>query len=107
MQYTIEALEKMVQKARRVILIMTDNFLRDNWNKFEQILVLMKTFDTDSQILIPVKLGHLTVDIPERLGWLNYIDFKGQDFMERLLKALTGNHNFLSYCHNIYGFPDI
>jgi archaellum biogenesis ATPase FlaH len=100
-------IERAIEASRKVLLILTPDWVASEWANFESLLI--QTDDLSSRIHRTVPLLLRPCELPKRLSTLTYTDFiqsaSRDDEMRRLLRALgTRARIFISYKRN--GEPD-
>ena len=97
------------EASRKVILVLSDNFLRSEWCKMELEIAHMHGLDRGLNILVPIMLSPLTEDLPCCLNWHirrnTYIEWEENssetnEFWNRLRRAVrdSGSETWICEC---------
>lgn len=84
-----------LKRSRRVILIVTPEFLKSSWTEFEVAQAVQHAVDKKRQIIIPLLYEVKPDDVPNYIKSINYIEYSSPDFMIRLQRALVGNYKLV------------
>ncbi|XP_013404710.1 uncharacterized protein LOC106169678 [Lingula anatina] len=93
-QNEIQARDVAMKEARKVLLYLTNNFLKDGWCEMERGVAMIKAYDkmenpSNDIVLIPVIKDLNPHEIPETLKALRCIDVDKDDrYMDRIIAAL-------------------
>lgn len=80
-----------IEKSRRVIAIISPQFLKSGWCKFEMASTLNLSYDRDRQILIPI-LYNIKPDtdvLPAEIKSMTYLEYNDPNFWKKLTDALV------------------
>ena len=81
-------------KSRKVIAIVSPQFLESSWCKFEITNALNFSYDHDQQVLIPVlyNINLDTVQLPTEIKSMTYLEYNDPNFWKKLTDALTSEY---------------
>ena len=81
-------------KSRRVIAIVSPQFLESGWCKFEITNALNFSYDHDQQILIPVlyNINLDAVQLPTEIKSMTYLEYNDPNFWKKLTDALNSEY---------------
>lgn len=75
--FSIEEMERAVIQSRNVILVLTEDYLKSNWSKFENIMAQSLDPSAIQRKIIPIL--RKSCKIPLRLKILHYRDMRTND----------------------------
>jgi len=75
--FGIEEMQRGVLESRRVILVLTENYLKSDWTKFENVMA--QTIDPGAIQRKIVPVLRESCNIPLRLKVLHYRDLRAED----------------------------
>jgi hypothetical protein len=79
-EFGVEEMQRAVEDSRRVILVLTENYIGSDWAKFENVMAQTLDPGAKKRKIIPVLRE--TCRIPLRLRILQYRDLRDDDPVE-------------------------
>jgi hypothetical protein len=90
----VVGIERGIERAKRTVILLTDNFLRDHWAEFQSNAAITKGLEEGRYVLLPVKMGPVGTQIPLRIRKLVALDlahpYRADQEWDRLIRALRG-----------------
>lgn len=75
--FSVEEMQRGVLESRRVILVLTENYLKSDWTKFENVMAQTMDPGAVQRKIVPVLRE--SCNIPLRLKVLHYRDLRTED----------------------------
>ena len=82
--------------SHRIVVVLTPQFLKDQWDEYEDNLVHLASMTLRKQRVIPIILEE--TKIPDSLRMLRAVDARREDFWDVFLQNVC-----LGKCHSIKG----
>ena len=79
-----------VQASRRVLMLVTTEFLESDWAIFETQQALVKSYNNQQRVLISVLCGVTEDQVSSEMKAINYLTWGEERFWQRLERAITG-----------------
>jgi hypothetical protein len=88
-------IERGIKQSKRTIIILSEDYLADNWANFENVLGQTMSIQEGTHRLLPVKIAPIDEGrLPARLSMLTTIDLthphRAERELDRLVHALQG-----------------
>ena len=89
---SIKEMERGVTQSRKTLLVLTPEYLKSDWTKFEALMT--QTISPANRDLRVVPILRKNCSLPVSIGYMNYVDFansKNKEFAwKRLVDAVVG-----------------
>ena len=105
-----ENIVKAIEQSRKIILVISNNFLESNWCRFELEIARMQSLERGRNLVVPILLEDVSMErMPVGLQWIvrkhTYIEWNGntgdhEEFWIRLKEVLANveNNSFSCEC---------
>ena len=84
---TLENMERAVERSRKTLLVLSENWVASEYTNFELLLLQTKDPIGLRQTFLPLKLDDCT--LPRRLGIFTYADFRTEAAQKRNIHRVT------------------
>ena len=84
-----------INESRRVIAIVSPQFLESSWCNLEMVTTINLSYDRDRQLLIPIlyNINPDTDKLPADIKSMTYLEYKDTHFWKKLTDALVSEYN--------------
>src|SRR5262249_46342181 len=90
----VVGIERGIRQAKRMLLVLSDQYLADNWVGFEGVLTQTKDINEGTYSLLPVRWCDIKQELPGRLSMLEPVKLaspaRAEREFSRLIAALKG-----------------
>ncbi len=78
-----------INTSRRVLLVLSRDFLESGWCTFEVIIAMEKMNNDNNVIIVPLLVDLCDDDVPQMLKSVTYVSTREPNYLDRLAHALA------------------